>query len=345
VAVWSFRDFFSTRRLKKFASQKLPTLNLKQKGIRFLVTGGTGFIGSRLCKALIQEGHDVTLLIRDKTKALEIFKDIPGKLTLFESFDNIPNPSSMSFDVVINLAGEPLISRRWTSQQKERLFTSRIGTTNQLVTFLNILDKKPELLLSGSAIGIYGVAVGSPDLKITEDTDPVEIDSLTHKLCQEWETTALTAEKLGIRVVLLRTGLVLGREGGMMANLLVPFEFGLGGKMGSGQQYMPWVHIDDMLGIVAHIVNDNTIKGPVNATAPTPVTNAVFTKTLGAVMKRPTFMKLWPFQLKLIFGTELANEILLTGLQVVPERLMKEHYKFKYGQLRDAMEEIVRGEK
>jgi len=180
-------------------------------------------------------------------------------------------------------------------------------------------------------------------MKITEDSKPAETESLTYKLCKDWEESALAAEKLGIRVVLLRTGLVLGREGGMMLNLLVPFEFGLGGKLGSGQQYMPWIHIDDMLGIVAHILNNDTIKGAVNATAPNPVTNAVFTTTLGAVMKRPTFMKLWPFQLRLIFGTQLADELLLTGQQVIPKKLTEEQYKFKYGELRNALGEIVRG--
>jgi uncharacterized protein (TIGR01777 family) len=341
VTVWAVRDIIAFKKIKRWQEEKPPVVGLKKDGLKFLVTGGTGFIGTELCSALIREGHDVTILTRNKPHAFEIFGKEKGKLTLVDSLDNFKDKKNTKFDVVINLAGEPLAKRRWTKKQKEIIHNSRVRLTKELVNFLSQLETKPSVLISGSAIGFYGAKVGSADEIITEDSLPVETSGFSQNLCQNWEQNALEAEKLGIRVVLIRTGIVLGRTGGVLSQLLFPFEFGLGGNIGKGKHYMPWIHIHDMLGIIGHSINNENTKGPINATAPNPVTNAEFTKTLAKVLKRPAFMHLPGFVFKILFGSEMANDILLTGLRIVPKKAEAENYKFKYEHLEDAIKQIT----
>lgn len=345
VAAWSVRDFTSTKRLARFASNEALaplTLGIRKPRSRILVTGGTGFIGVPLVKALLREGHDVTVLTRDRAGAARRFEHASdGKISFVESLGAL-DPSA-PLDAVVNLAGEPLAGRRWSKAQQERLFASRVDLTERLVQFLAEMpeDARPAVLVSGSAIGWYGAALPSDD--VTEASPAAETSSLSHRLCASWEEAALGAESLGIRVALPRIGIVLGREGGALSQMLTPFEFGLGGPMGSGKQMMPWIHKDDLLRVLAECVNDEQLSGPVNAVAPNPVSNEVLTKTLGSVMRRPTFMRVPEFSLKLLFGADLAHELLLTGQRVVPTRLNEHGFQFSYPDLEPALREIVHG--
>eukprot|EP01125_Pyxidicula_operculata_P011901 TRINITY_DN3896_c0_g1_i3.p1 TRINITY_DN3896_c0_g1~~TRINITY_DN3896_c0_g1_i3.p1 ORF type:complete len:514 (+),score=96.16 TRINITY_DN3896_c0_g1_i3:1327-2868(+) len=357
VFLWSFRDFFASRRLYKFHREELEEQKIQQQqqqsspflfkskgSMKFLITGGTGFLGSRLCKELLSNGHHIILLTRNVSNYSNIqTTTTPGSLTVITSLDAINLNDKI--DVVINLAGEPLVgSSRWNNSYKQRLYQSRLNTTLNLTNLIKNLHHKPSLFLSSSAIGYYGA---SPDINtsqiITESSTPLETDSLSHDLCQKWEGAAYEARNHVGRIVLLRTGLVMGREGGFLSQMLIPFEFGVGGKMGNGQHKMPWIHIDDWMGALAFAIENESISGPINLTAPNPVDNTNFTKTLGKVMGRPTFFTLFGFQLKLIFGSQLANELLLSGYNVVPQKLLDSGFKFKYPYLEEAMRVIVKG--
>eukprot|EP01127_Copromyxa_protea_P012731 TRINITY_DN3338_c0_g1_i2.p1 TRINITY_DN3338_c0_g1~~TRINITY_DN3338_c0_g1_i2.p1 ORF type:complete len:511 (-),score=74.87 TRINITY_DN3338_c0_g1_i2:178-1686(-) len=252
VLTWGGRDYAAWRRLTRInasAKNNPLVLNLKTPSQRFLVTGGTGFIGSKLCNALLREGHDVTLLVRDRVKAAKFFSKVGGKLTLIPSFAEL-NPEQSEFDVVINLAGEPIGEGRWTTAKKERIFSSRVKLTEDLLEFLKKMKNPPKTLVSGSAIGYYGVNKDNKDTEFTENSEVLEEESLSHTLCQQWEQVALSAEKLGTRVVLLRTGIVLGLDGGALSQMLIPFDLGVGGIMGSGKHWMPWVHVEDTIHII-----------------------------------------------------------------------------------------------
>jgi hypothetical protein len=219
VFLWGVRDFLASRRILKFnkvtfypfigsdlspqAEKSNPfVLQLKTPSQRVFVTGATGFIGSKLCKALLREGHDVTVLVRDRNKAAKLFSGVGGKLTLVPSLASL-NPETTHFDVVVNLAGEPIGQGRWTKARKERMFESRVKLTEDLIEFLKKLKSPPKTLVSGSAIGYYGINHDHKDITFTEESQPLERESLSHTLCQKWEEVAMSAEKLGVRLVFL----------------------------------------------------------------------------------------------------------------------------------------------
>lgn len=345
VVFWMFRDFFAANRIAKFIANDATNpfkLNLKEPKQRVLITGATGFIGCPLTKALLSEGHEVTIITRDKIRAMDKFANVPGKLTFVDSFESFVNPSQERFDIIINLAGEPIVGKRWTEKQKDIIFKSRVGTTEKLVNFISQMEVKPKTLINGSAIGYYGATIS--DTEVTETSAPAETETMSHKLCKLWEDTAMKAKTFGTRVVLLRTGIVLGRDGGVMSQMLFPFEFGVGGKMGSGKQWMPWIHVNDLLSMVAHSINDPTIHGPINGTAPNPVTNLELTKALGSVLRRPTFIPMPAAVIKIMFGSDVAHELLLTGQKVIPAKIQQHKFTFAYPQLDGALREIVKGE-
>jgi len=352
VGAWSVRDYYSLARLARFAhnaaSQPL-TLALRRPRSRVLVTGGTGMLGVPLVTALLREGHDVTVLVRDRATAALKLEDPTGghgggggRLAFITSFDDL-DPAA-PIDAVVNLAGEPLAARRWSKEQQRRLFDSRVALTRRLVSHLAAMpaDARPEVLVSGSAIGYYGAAMPGGD--VHEDSPPAETESLSHRLCSQWEAAAGEAAPLGVRVVQIRTGVVLGRDGGALAQMLTPFEFGLGGPMGSGKQVMPWIHIDDILRVVAEAINNPALAGAVNGTAPQPATNEELTGALAAVMRRPNLLRVPAFALKLLFGGQFAHELLLTGQRVVPRRLTDAGFQFAYPTLEGALREVVKGD-
>jgi uncharacterized protein (TIGR01777 family) len=211
--------------------------------MNILITGGTGFIGSTLCSRLLEEGNNkIVILSRHSEK---IKPPIQAIAELNELKDND------AFDVVINLAGEPIANKRWSDQQKHQIFSSRINTTEKLIAYLETLENKPKLLISGSAIGYYGIDKTDTVIEEKDNGD----NSFSSELCQKWEAVALKAEKLGIRTCLLRTGIVLGKNGGALNKMLLPFKMYLGGRIGNGKQWMSWIHIDDLIGIILLLEN------------------------------------------------------------------------------------------
>jgi hypothetical protein len=237
-------------------------------------------------------------------------------------------------DVVVNLAGSPIADKRWTPQTKEQLRQSREGTTTAIVTTLAKLKTRPVLLLNASAIGFYGPR---GDEELTEDAPSG--DGFLASLCREWEGAAGAAERLGVRVVTPRIGVVLGREGGALARMLPIFRLGLGGPLGRGTQWMSWIHVEDLVGLLMFLMS-NAAGGPVNATAPHPVTNAEFSRTLGRALGKPAFLPAPGFAMKLMLG-EMAEELLLTGQRVLPRRAQSLGFHFRFPFIAGALNDIL----
>ena len=296
--------------------------------MRLLITGGTGLIGRNLCQLWVSQWHEVYIWSRtpEKVKGL-CGSTVQGLKTLVE-IDQIP------FDAVINLAGAPIADKPWTEARRQLLLDSRITLTNELVAWLAKQDHKPDVLISGSAVGWYGD--GGEEV-LTEESPPQSQDFATH-LCAAWEASALAAESLGIRVALIRTGLVLTGQGGLLSRLMPLFKFGLGGKQGSGQQWMPWVHVDDEVGMIDYVLQHPECRGAYNACAPNPVRNQEFAKALGHHLSRPAILPVPGFMLTLILG-EMA-ELVLGGQRLQPKRILGAGYKFKYPQLEEALKAL-----
>lgn len=292
--------------------------------MKILLSGASGFIGSKVSTFLQQKGHEVIKLVRTPTQAPnEAFWD-PQKAYI--------DPTALeNLDAVINLAGENISDGRWTAEKKERILTSRISTTLLLAYSIGKLEKKPKVMINASAVGIYG---NKWDVVVDEDSYPGV--GFLAEVCHEWENATLAAQQAGIRVVLLRMGVVLSSEGGALKKMLTPFKLGLGGKLGAGQQYMSWICIDDLLEVMQFILQNESISGPVNAVTPNPVKNEEFTKSLGKVLHRPTFFKVPETVLRLILG-EMADEMLLSSTRAMPKRLTDASFKFKYPYLEDAL--------
>jgi len=294
-----------------------------------LITGGTGLIGSALSKQLTSEGHQVTVLSRSPEKVSQIcgtgVRGV-GELSALES---------ERVDAIVNLAGAPIADRPWTSKRKQVLWDSRVTLTEELVAWLGQRAVKPEVLVSGSAVGWYGDSGATP---VTEKSSPNP--EYTHTLCDAWESAAKRAGSHGIRVCLLRTGLVLAPGGGFLQRMLPPFKFGLGGPIGSGKQYMPWVHRSDMVGIIMLLLSNPDCKGPFNANAPRPVTNHEFVKTLGSTLGRPAVIPLPAPVLKLALGE--MSRLLLTGQNAVPQKAQEAGYTFRFTHLEAALADVIK---
>jgi len=296
--------------------------------MRLVVSGASGFIGSALCSQLLHRGHTLSLLSRAAPRGVNTgmkhwYQWRPGLVGDWES-------ALDGADGVINLAGEPIANKRWSPRQKRRLRLSRIDTTVGLVRAMAKAKQKPKFFLNASAVGYYGPRGEEP---IGEEVE-AGTDFLA-QLCREWEAEAKKAEKLGVRVICLRTGIALGPGGGALAKMIPPFKFFVGGPLGTGKQWMSWIHLDDLVGLILHLIENNRAGGPVNATAPNPVTMKEFCRTLGQVMHRPSWLPVPSFALRLLLG-EMA-QILLTGQKVVPTTAQKLGYQFRYPNLPEAL--------
>jgi uncharacterized protein (TIGR01777 family) len=297
--------------------------------MRLVVTGASGFIGTALCARLLEQGHYLTLLTRssppDRNSATKRWLHwTPGALREWKSaLDGI--------DGVINLAGEPIAGKKWTHTQRRRIEKSRIDGTSSLVQAIAEAKQKPQFLINASAIGYYGPR---GDEMITEESPPGE-DFLS-LLCRDWEQEANKAQEFGLRVCCLRTGIVLGSSGGALRKMAEPFKYYLGGQLGSGKQWMSWIHLEDHVRLIIEVVNHTQVSGPVNATAPNPVPNKEFCQTLAKVMHRPCWATAPAFMLRLALG-EMAD-VLLTGQRVVPAAAEKLGFKFHYANLPEALE-------
>ena len=293
-----------------------------------LLTGGSGFIGRHFCRSAIRSGISVTLLTRNVTAAASV---VPETVRLCASLEDID--ADTHFDTVVNLAGEPLGDGRWSSARKGKFFTSRVDFTEALVDFFSRRNTPPKQVISGSAIGYYGPG-----------TEPVNESStategFSHTLCHRWEVAASGFERLGSRVCYLRTGIVLG-ELGALARMLPAFRLGLGGPMGDGEQYMSWIHRDDMVALIKHCIDHPTLSGPVNATAPAPGSNRQFSRELGRALRRPEALPMPAVMARLLFG-EMADELLLQGQCVLPEALLATDFRFQYPELGIALEALL----
>lgn len=293
-----------------------------------LITGGTGLIGSALCRRLLDEGHQVSVWSRQPASVPS--RCGPGVNAVGELHQLNARP----VQAVVNLAGEPIADRPWTAKRKEALWTSRVTLTEQLVNWMGQQPVKPQVLISGSAVGWYGDGGAA---RLTE-ASPGKAE-YAHTLCDAWEAAAKRAAAHGVRVCQLRTGLVLAPGGGFLQRLLLPFRLGLGGPIGSGQHYMPWVHLQDMLGIIVLLLNNPQCKGPFNANAPHPVTNREFAKALGRALKRPAVLPVPAFVLKTVLGE--MSRLLLTGQNAVPEKLLTAGYTFRFPYLDAALADVV----
>lgn len=294
-----------------------------------LITGGTGLIGSALSKELAAQDHQVTVLSRQPEQVARICG------ATARGVRQLSEVGSEKIDAVVNLAGAPIADRPWTKNRKQMLWDSRVTLTEELVAWLGQRSAKPEVLISGSAVGWYG---DGGSRTITENSSPqVEY---THTLCDAWESAARRAASHGIRVCLLRTGLVLAPGGGFLQRMLPPFKLGLGGPIGSGKQYMPWVHRDDMVGIIMLLLQDTACKGPFNATAPNPATNREFVKTLGSVLGRPAVIPLPAPLLKLGLGE--MSRLLLTGQNALPQKIQEAGYRFHFTHLQAALADVLK---
>ena len=301
--------------------------------MRVLVTGATGFIGSRLCEALAADGHEPVGLSRNPQSAQQ---RIPA-LSNAHAWSPMDGPPPLEafggVEAVVHLAGES-VSGRWTAEKKRAIRESRVQGTRHLVDALEQLDEKPDVLVSASAVGVYG---DRGEDELTEDAEPGS-DFLA-QVGIDWEGEARRAESFGVRVVHPRIGIVLGPNGGALQAMLTPFKLGVGGPLGSGRQWWAWVHRDDVVGIIRHAIQNDELQGPVNATAPNPVRQREFARALGRVLRRPAFMPAPAFALKLLLG-EFAQE-LLGSQRVLPERAQGSGYRFQYPELEPALRAIL----
>ena len=297
--------------------------------MHILLTGGTGLIGRRLCKHWLAQGHQLTVLSR---KPDDVARLCGANVRGIAHFDDI---GTQHVDAVVNLAGAPIADRPWTRKRKILLWDSRITLTEQLVTWLERREQKPDVLISGSAVGWYG---DGGERELDENAQPVSED-FASRLCIAWEETAQRAESLGIRVVLVRTGLVLADEGGMLQRLLPPFKMGMGGPIGNGRQWMPWVHIEDQIALIDFLMSRDDARGPYNACAPSPVRNRDFAKTLASVLHRPSFMPMPAVALRVLLG-ELSI-LLLGGQRARPDRLQEAGFTLRFTDLRAALENLL----
>ncbi|MBN2163779.1 MAG: TIGR01777 family oxidoreductase [Pontiellaceae bacterium] len=281
--------------------------------MKVIISGSSGLIGKALKESLEADDYIVKCLPRN----------LPGQI----DFQDVR--------AVINLSGEPIASGRWTKKKKQQIEESRIGRTEELVNHIKNSDSRPDVFINASAIGYYG---DRHDEDITEMSKPGS--GFLSTVCKKWENVASELDSLGIRTVYARTGIVLSRRGGALQKMLLPFKLGGGGIVGTGSQYMSWISIDDEISAIRFLIDNNEAKGPFNLVSPSPVTNSVFTKTLGKVLKRPTFIPLPAFAARILFG-EMAEALLLSSTRVYPKKLIEMGYAFKHPALEMALGSIL----
>lgn len=302
--------------------------------MKVIVTGATGLVGSALIRSLLSEGHNVTRLVRGGAQAFSA----PGtKAVHWEPEKGAIDAKELEgHDAAVHLAGDPIADGRWTEEKKKRIRESRVAGTRLLAEALAGLSEKPKALVSASAIGFYG----DRGREVLREESASGEDFLS-EVCREWEKATLPASQAGIRVVHLRIGIVLSADGGALPKMLTPFKFGVGGRVGSGEQYMSWITLDDLVGVIKHALADEQLHGPVNAVAPHPVTNEEFTKALGSALGRPTIFPVPAFAARLAFG-EMADALLLSSARVEPARLKETGYEFKHAELAGALAHVLK---
>jgi hypothetical protein len=332
TTVFGLRDLAASARLARLHSRRAGPLAAGLKaGAHVLVTGATGFIGSRLVAAMVEEGVRVTALVRDPKRAME---KLPAPIRLVTDVAQIRNDEVI--DAVIHLAGEPLADGLWTEKKKARVVESRVALTGALTALMARLNKAPEVFIAASAIGWYGM---SGDAPLTE-ADSACDRSFSHESCAAVEEAARGAEILGVRVVRLRIGLVLDPDGGLLARMLLPFEFGAGAPFGNGRQMMSWISRDDLVRLIVYAIRNPALTGAVNAVAPNAVSNNEFSKALATALGRPMLFRIPAVPLRLIAG-QFAEELLLGGQNVKPAKALAVGFVFADADLDKALGAMV----
>ncbi|MBK9164847.1 MAG: TIGR01777 family protein [Acidobacteria bacterium] len=298
--------------------------------MKALITGASGLIGTELQKALREKGWELLLASRSEPK-----DDRHIKWTVEEGFRDEDLEQLEGLDAVIHLAGENVAGLRWTDEKKKAIRESRVLGTRTLIDAFTKLKDRPKAFIAGSAIGFYG---NRGDDEMTE-ASPAG-DGFFPEVCRDWEAESRRAEDLGIRTVLMRTGIVLSKDGGALGTMLLPFKMGVGGVVGSGKQWMSWISLEDQIRAILFVLENEKMRGAVNLTSPNPATNEQFTKTLGEVLYRPTFLPLPEFAVGMIFG-EMGDALLLDSTKVLPKRLEDAGFEFKYPELKLALEKAV----
>ncbi|HXF38810.1 MAG TPA: TIGR01777 family oxidoreductase [Blastocatellia bacterium] len=300
--------------------------------MKILISGATGLIGRALCHVLNEDGHTIVGVSRSSRKPSGLNV---GEMYQWDSQAGPPPEAALNqVDAVINLAGEPIAAKRWSDQQKKSIRDSRIVTTRNLVEGMRRAKRKPEVFVSSSAVGYYG---NRGDERLEETSPPGR--GFMSEVCQEWEREAARASELGIRVVFVRTGVVLSADGGALEKMLPPFKMGAGGRLGSGKQWFPWIHIDDIVGIFRHSIVNAKATGPINGAAPQPATNAEFTRELGHALHRPAFLPVPEIALRILMG-EMAG-VLFDSQRVIPAAALASGYEFRYPQLGPALADVL----
>jgi len=294
--------------------------NLEQKN-KILITGGTGFIGTKLCEKLLELNQEITVLSR-KAGAKK-----SDKISFISDFDD----KEFDYDIVINLCGEP-ISQNWSKGKKAEIYQSRVGFTQRLVWKILNAKNTPSLFISGSAVGYYGTANSTI---FHETLPPTNQKLFSQDLCFDWEKAAKEAQEK-VRTILLRTGVVIGKNGGIVKKMALPFKLGLGGKISSGKQFLSWIHIDDAVEAIIHLIKSNNISGAVNLTSPINVSNEEFSRAFAKALHRPCLFTIPAISMKLLYG-EMAQELLLSGQRVYPQVLLNSGFDFKYFSVEEAL--------
>jgi uncharacterized protein len=302
--------------------------------MKVIVTGSTGLVGRALVRSLLSDGQEVTRLVRGGAQEFRA----PGtKAVQWEPEKGLVNAAELEgHDAAVHLAGDPIAEGRWDDEKKRRIRESRVKGTRLLAETLAGLSEKPRVLVSASATGFYG---DRGDEVLQEESASGE-DFLS-EVCREWEKATLAASQAGIRVVHLRIGFVLSAQGGGLPKMLTPFKLGVGGRVGSGRQYISWLTLDELVSIIRRALEDEHLRGPVNAVAPNAVTNLEFTKTLGHVLGRPTVLPVPAFAARLAFG-EMADAVLLSSTRAVPARLQEAGYQFQHPELEGALRHVLK---
>jgi uncharacterized protein (TIGR01777 family) len=302
--------------------------------MKAVITGATGFIGCALCR-LLHKDYEVIALSRDASRAVKSI----GKLAKVIEWDGRTTGSWLKQTdgafAIINLAGENIASGRWTESRKAGILHSRLDSAKAVIEATKQMDKKPSVIIQASAIGFYGPHSDEP---LDEDSPPGK--GFLASVCRNVESSVEKIEQLGVRCVVIRSGVVLGRDGGAFEKLVKPFRFFLGGHLGSGRQWFSWIHLDDEVAAIKFLMENEHFKGAFNLTAPQPVTMKEFCNVLGKVLHRPSWMKVPTFAARLAFG-EMADEMLLSGQRVLPKRLLNTNFNFKYTNVKKALNDIT----